>query len=129
MDRAYFDYNATAPLRPQARGALIAALDAFGNASSVHAEGRAARALVEQARVAHGRGAIVHTDATQAVGRIPVDIAALGVDVLTLSSHKLGGPKGAGAIVRARDDPTFRPLLTGGGQERRARAGTEDVAA
>src|SRR5437868_7150398 len=52
MDRAYFDYNATAPLRPQARAALIGALDAFGNASSVHAEGRAARALVEPARLA-----------------------------------------------------------------------------
>src|SRR5262249_35698879 len=52
MDRAYLDYNATAPLRPEARAAMIAALDTFGNASSVHAEGRAARAPIEQARVA-----------------------------------------------------------------------------
>ena len=74
-------------------------------------------------------GAIVHTDAVQAAGRIPVDIAALGVDVLTLSAHKIGGPQGAGAIVRASDDLTFAPLLTGGGQEKRLRAGTENVAA
>ena len=60
---------------------------------------------------------------------MPVDIGALGVDVLTLSAHKIGGPQGAGAIVRASEDITFAPLLTGGGQERRTRAGTENVAA
>ena len=54
---------------------------------------------------------------------------ALGVDVLTLSAHKIGGPQGAGAIVRASEDLAFAPLLTGGGQERRLRAGTENVAA
>jgi cysteine desulfurase len=58
-----------------------------------------------------------------------LDIAALGVDVLTLSAHKIGGPQGAGAIVRAREDMTFAPFVTGGGQERRHRAGTENVAA
>jgi cysteine desulfurase len=85
--------------------------------------------VAEIARIAHEFGAIVHTDAVQAAGRIPVDIAALGVDVLTLSAHKIGGPQGAGAIVRAHDDLTFAPLLTGGGQEKRLRAGTENVAA
>jgi cysteine desulfurase len=83
----------------------------------------------EIARLAHQAGAIVHTDAIQAAGRIPVDIAALGVDVLTLSAHKIGGPQGAGAIVRAHEDLTFAPLLIGGGQEKRLRAGTENVAA
>jgi cysteine desulfurase len=243
MQRAYLDYNATAPLRPEARAAATAAFDAFGNPSSVHVEGRVARALIEEARravaalvgakaklvtfvssgteanntvltpdwtaggaevrldwllvgatehpsvisggrvpaarvkqipvdheglidldalrqllmssagrclisvmlannetgaiqpvaevarIAQEAAALVHTDATQAVGRIPVDIAALGVDVVTLSAHKLGGPKGAGAVVRASEDLAFRPLLTGGGQEWRSRAGTENVAA
>ena len=241
--RTYLDYNATAPLRPVARAAMVAALGEVGNASSVHAEGRAARARVERARsavarlvggdaklvtftsggteanntvltpdwrvggkpvelsallvgatehpsvlagggfapdemrtipvdgagvvdlaalkamlakagrpalvsvmlannetgaiqpvpevsrIAHEAGAIVHCDAIQAVGRLPVDIGALGVDALTLSAHKIGGPQGAGAIVRASEDITFAPLLTGGGQERRTRAGTENVAA
>ena len=246
MTRVYLDYNATAPLRPEARAAVINALDVVGNASSVHGEGRAARARVEAARVdlarlvegdpkyvtftsggteandtvltrdwslrgkphpvdlllvggtehvsvfaggrftpdrvkqipvdgdgvvnldsykrmletlageevrpmvsvmlannetgaiqpvaelarlGHEAGAIVHTDAVQAAGRIPIDIKALGVDVLTLSAHKIGGPQGAGAIVRTTDDWTFAPLTTGGGQERRLRAGTENVAA
>jgi len=243
MTRAYLDYNASAPLRPEARAAMAEALDAIGNASSVHAEGRAARATVEAARagvadlvggqaklvtftsggteanntvltpewsragkpyrierlligatehpsvlaggrfpkdrvhkipvdrngivdpaslerllaetrgtalvsvmlannetgviqpvkdigaVAHAAGAVVHTDAIQAAGRIPVDIGDLGVDVLTLSAHKIGGPQGAGAIVRADQDLVFAPLLAGGGQERRTRAGTENVPA
>jgi cysteine desulfurase len=85
--------------------------------------------VAEVARRAHAAGAIVHTDAVQGVGRLPVDIGELGVDVLTLSGHKIGGPKGAGAIVRASEDLAFAPLLAGGGQERRMRAGTEDVAA
>ena len=243
MARTYLDYNATAPLRPEAREAMLAALGEVGNASSVHAEGRAARARIEKARsavaalaggeaklttfvsggteanntvltpewrvgseivdvgtllvgatehpsvmagggfavdeirtipvdregivdrealrvllakaggpalvsvmlannetgtiqpvaelaaVAHEAGALVHCDAIQAAGRIPLDIKALGADVLTLSAHKIGGPQGAGAIVRASEAVTFAPLLTGGGQERRARAGTENVAA
>jgi cysteine desulfurase len=242
MDRAYLDYNAAAPLRPEARAAMTAALALIGNPSSVHTEGRTAHSRIESARaavaalvggeaklvtfvsggteanatvltpewnldgrplrfdrllvgstehpsvlaggrfppdrvtripvdsqgivdlgvlsrllaeggrclvsvmlannetgaiqpvaqvarIAHAAAAIVHTDAVQACGRIPVDLTGLGVDVLTLSAHKIGGPKGAGAIVRAREALTFAPLLTGGGQERRARAGTEDVAA
>ena len=242
--RAYFDYNAGAPLRPAARDVMLEALSASGNASSVHAEGRAARNRIETARaavaalvgaeaknvtfvsggteanvtalspramvegqsvdlvgllvgatehlsvlaggrfaaeqvaripvngegivdlgtlrdlldafagrpvlvsvmlannetgaiqqvaaiarLAHTAGAYVHCDAIQAAGRIPVDIAELGVDFLSLSAHKLGGPQGVGALVRAREGVTVPPLLTGGGQERNARAGTESVAA
>ncbi len=242
-ERTYLDYNATAPLRREARDAMVAALREVGNASSVHAEGRAARARIEHARgavaalvggeaklvtfvsggteanntvltpdwrigseivdlgtllvgatehpsvmagggfavdetltipvdregivdrevlrallakaggralvsvmlannetgaiqpvaevaaIAHEAGALVHCDAVQAAGRIAIDIKALGVDVLTISAHKIGGPQGAGAIVRASEAVTFAPLLTGGGQERRARGGTENVAA
>jgi cysteine desulfurase len=230
-ERAYFDWNATAPLRPEAKEALVAALGRFGNASSVHGEGRAARALIEQARIqvaalvgaepagviftsgateanvtalspalgealfvsaiehpsvraggrfaavaelpvsaegvidclkarraldgakrplvslmlannetgivqpvrqvadiVHAAGGLLHVDAAQAPGRMPLDMAALGADLLTLSSHKLGGPQGAGALV-LREGLAIEPLIRGGGQERNRRAGTENVAA
>ena len=69
-----------------------------------------------------------HTDAVQAAGRVALDMTALGVDYLTLSAHKLGGPNGVGALV-VRNGTSLVPLITGGGQERRRRAGTENVAA
>ncbi len=78
------------------------------------------------AEVAHGRGALVHCDAVQAAGKIPVDMAALGVDLLSLSAHKLGGPQGVGALAVA-EGLDLAPLLRGGGQERRYRAGTENI--
>ncbi|MFD2182176.1 cysteine desulfurase family protein [Rhodoplanes azumiensis] len=247
-DRVYLDWNATAPLRPEARAAMLAALDA-GNPSAVHAEGRAARALVEDARAAvarlvgtsarnvvftsggteantlaltpglaigtdtagrdrllvsaiehpsvraggrfatnavdilpvtpdgivdlaalearlaalavektglrplvslmhannetgvvqpiaaaaelvHAAGGILHVDAVQSAGKIPCDVAALGADLMTLSGHKIGGPKGVGALVlRSGDIRVTAPLVKGGGQEHGARAGTENVAA
>jgi cysteine desulfurase len=77
----------------------------------------------ELAAVAAGRGVPFHTDAVQAVGTLPVDVAAAGVDALTLTGHKLGGPIGAGALVLGRDVPCT-PLLHGGGQEREVRSGT-----
>lgn len=79
------------------------------------------------ARLAKARGGYVFCDAVQALGRIPVDIGALGVDFLAISSHKIGGPQGAGALVLADEAVHPAPLLTGGGQERRRRAGTENV--
>jgi len=241
-ERSYFDWNATAPLRPQAAEALREALAVPGNPSSVHAEGRAARRLVEEAReevaalvaaragdvfftssgteanmlaltpaiqtaderrprekllisaiehssvrtggrfprdavadvaveadgrvdlaaladalaktsrplvsimlannetgvvqpiaqaaaIVHAAGGLLHVDAVQAAGRIACDINALGADLLTLSAHKIGGPKGVGALIRAREDIHFPdPLIRGGGQERGLRAGTENVA-
>src|SRR5579862_6455217 len=242
VERSYFDWNATTPLRPQAAEALREALSVPGNPSSVHAEGRAARRLVEQARedvaalvaarpgdvfftssgteanmlaltpviqtaderrprekllisaiehssvrtggrfprdavadiavdadgrvdlaaladalakasrplvsimlannetgvvqpiaqaaaIVHAAGGLLHVDAVQAAGRIACDINALGADLLTLSAHKIGGPKGVGALIRAREDIHFPdPLIRGGGQERGLRAGTENVA-
>lgn len=236
-ERIYLDHNATAPLIPEARAAMLAALEVVGNPSSVHHEGRAARALIEQAReevaalvgarpgeviftsgateancwAASGRlwaaaavgsiehvsvlapvkrlkaphheipcaadgvlrvgeavafarehaqssmpvfvsvglangetgalqpvqelmtelaeiPAVLHVDAAQAAGRIPVDFHALGASLMSLSAHKMGGPKGVGALI-VRDGVVLDPLLTGGGQERRRRAGTENVAA
>jgi cysteine desulfurase len=241
-DRSYFDWNATALLRPQAAEALREALAVPGNPSSVHAEGRAARRLVEEAReevavlvaarpgdvfftssgteanmlaltpaiqtaderrprekllisaiehssvrtggrfppgavadiavdadgrldlaaladalagtarplvsimlannetgvvqpiaqaaaIVRAAGGLLHVDAVQAAGRIACDINTLGADLLTLSAHKIGGPKGVGALIRAREDIHFpEPLIRGGGQERGLRAGTENVA-
>jgi cysteine desulfurase len=84
--------------------------------------------VADVADVAKRHGVAVHSDAVQAAGRVPVDVASLGVDYLTLSAHKLGGPQGTGALV-IRGRSALSPLLSGGGQERRRRAGTENVAA
>ena len=234
--RVYLDYNATAPLREAAREAMLAALSEVGNPSSVHAEGRAARAIVEQARrdvaalaggpakdvvftaggteaanlalapgfyglrrlivcatehvcvlgghrfgadavevapvgadgridlerletllrgapalvalqaannetgvlqpvfeaaeLTRAQGGLLVCDAAQAAGRLPLADAARGADVVLLSAHKFGGPKGAGALAALRPGLSFEtPLLRGGGQERGRRAGTENVAA
>jgi cysteine desulfurase len=226
---SYLDWNATAPLRPEAAAAIAAALALGGNPSSVHRGGRAARQLVEQSReavaalvgataggvvftsggteanhlaplgsgrervlvsavehssvlqavpdaeripvdgdgridpaalaalldadprpalvsamlannetgviqpvaeiaaVAHDCGALFHCDAVQAAGKIPLSLAAIGADFLTLSGHKIGGPAGIGALIMAPDAETA-PLLRGGGQERNRRAGTENLA-
>jgi cysteine desulfurase len=242
--RTYLDHNATSPIRPEVLSAVADALARVGNPSSVHAEGRQARASIERARsqvaalvrarpedviftsggteanatalrpgalrdaagrpvlrlvvsavehasvlaahgfpegrfdtvrvntdgrvdlddlaqvldevggeafqlsvqmannetgvvqpvaalaeVARARGGVVHTDAVQAAGRMPIDMGALRVDALTLSAHKLGAPTGIGALVlaRRRAGPQL-PLVRGGGQEGRLRAGTENLA-
>jgi cysteine desulfurase len=236
--RVYLDYNATAPLKADVRDSMVESLEFYGNPSSVHAEGRAARALIEAARakvaalagarpeeviftsggseanalalaaqggsawhcylsaiehpsvlaggrfyresttylpvtadglldlealarelakhhlggwrpfvslmaannetgaiqpvaeaaaIVHRAGGILHSDAVQMAGKLPLNFDALGVDMLSLSAHKLGGPKGVGALV-LRDGVAVEPLIKGGGQERRKRAGTENVA-
>lgn len=84
--------------------------------------------VAEVARIARKYGAHIHCDAVQAFGKIPVDMGALGVDMLTVSAHKMGGPLGAAALV-VRDGVPLQPLLLGGGQERGRRAGTENIAA
>jgi cysteine desulfurase len=232
MQRAiYMDWNATAPVHPAARAAMIAALEDCGNPSSVHGFGRRARKRVEEARsalanlagakvenivftaggteanalmlanrgerrlivsaiehdsilkpalaagaatinvdrsgvvdldhlkslladpqpalvslmlannetgviqpvaeaaeLAHAHGALLHADAAQAIGRVPVSLETLGADFITVSGHKFGAPQGAGALI-ARNTPQMVPLLQGGGQERNRRAGTENVPA
>ena len=221
----YLDANATEPLHPAARAAFLAALDVVGNPSSVHAAGRQARRVMEDARAAlmvrfgaadlvftsggteadvlavHGlgqgrrtligatehdairtaapaavipvdrdgvidlaalaaalggapamvclmlannetgtiqpvaaaaalcrrHGALLHVDAVQAAGRMDVDLAGLGADSMAVSSHKLGGPAGVGALLLA-PDRVVRPVMTGGGQEKGRRGGTPPVA-
>jgi cysteine desulfurase len=239
-DRVYLDWNATTPLRPEARQAMAAAWDMAGNPSSVHAEGRQARRLVEDARAAvaaavgarpqdvvfasggteanalaltpglrrsagepvrrllvsaiehpsvqsggrfspdaigtirvtgsglvdldhlrrllsegpaalvsvmlannetgalhpvgeaadlvHEAGGLLHVDAIQALGKIPFALKSMKADLVTLSAHKIGGPKGVGALVLGEGVQGLEPLLRGGGQELGRRAGTENVA-
>ena len=83
--------------------------------------------IQELARIAHSRGALFHTDAVQSVAKIPVDVRALGADLLSLSAHKFNGPKGAGALWIKRGT-RVSAILTGGKHERNRRAGTENVA-
>lgn len=228
-EKIYLDYNATAPLLPQAKEAMLAALETCGNASSIHSAGRAARSKIESARAQiaatidvdskqviftsgateanntvlrsfNGRrlvsaiehpsvlesddgleiirvtsdgvvdldalenqlssgpapsiisvmfvnnetgvmqpiaeisklakkyGALMHTDAVQAYGRISFSRKELGVDFLSISAHKMGGPQGIGALIIA-PNTHINKLLRGGGQENMQRAGTENVAA
>jgi cysteine desulfurase len=84
--------------------------------------------VADLARIAHARGALFHTDAVQSVGKIPVDVRALGADLLSLSAHKFNGPKGAGALWIKRGT-RITAILTGGKHQRNRRAGTENVAA
>jgi cysteine desulfurase len=84
--------------------------------------------VAEIAAIARANGVKVHVDAVQAAGRLPIDFTALDVDTLSISAHKFGGPKGVGALV-IRDHFDLVPLIKGGGQERRRRAGTENITA
>jgi cysteine desulfurase len=83
--------------------------------------------MAEIARLARKYGHRLHTDAVQAAGRVPIDFNALGLDYLTLSAHKIGGPQGVGALI-IREGAPLVPFICGGGQEMRRRAGTENVA-
>ena len=84
--------------------------------------------IAQLAEIAKCKGALIHTDAVQALGKIPVNFDALGVNAMTVSSHKINGPQGAGALILDKR-VDIKPLLHGGGQERGLRSGTENVAA
>jgi cysteine desulfurase len=85
--------------------------------------------IAQIAEIVHAASGVLHVDAVQSIGRIACDLAVLGVDLISLSSHKIGGPQGAGALVTCGEVQIAEPLIKGGGQERGKRAGTENVAA
>jgi cysteine desulfurase len=84
------------------------------------------QSVMELAQIAHEAGALFHTDAVQAAGKIPIDVKSLCIDLMSMSSHKIQGPKGAGALY-VRAGITLSPILHGGGQEASLRSGTENV--
>ncbi|MFC4165849.1 cysteine desulfurase family protein [Teichococcus aestuarii] len=113
-------------LEPEAlRAALAAAPTLLVSVMAVNNEIGVAQDLAALVPIAKAAGALFHTDAAQAAGRIPLDVAELGVDLLSLSAHKIYGPKGVGALyVRRRPRVRLAPLFSGGGQERGLRSGT-----
>ena len=118
------DLDALADIVERGEGPPMLALQAANNETGV------LQPVAEAAALVHAAGGIVVCDGVQLPGRIGVGEAASGADFLILSAHKFGGPKGAGALIAMRPDVSIdAPLLRGGGQERGARAGTENVAA
>ncbi|MGE6743122.1 cysteine desulfurase family protein [Allorhizobium pseudoryzae] len=115
-------------------GALAALLDAHDGANGlpmvalmlVNNETGVIQPVAEAAKIVHAKGGLLVVDAVQAVGRIAVDMAELDADFLILSSHKIGGPKGVGALVSRGEVMMPRPLIHGGGQEKGHRSGTEN---
>jgi cysteine desulfurase len=113
------------------QGQLQALLDAAGGPAFVsiqlaNNETGVVQPIAELATQVHAAGGLLHVDAAQAPGRIPVDADALGADALTLSAHKMGGPQGTGALILTADVAPA-PIIRGGGQERGWRAGTENL--
>jgi cysteine desulfurase len=99
----------------------------FVSLMAANNETGAVQPVAETSKIVHEAGGLFHTDAVQAAGRIELDMAAFGADMLSLSAHKIGGPKGVGALVLGTG-ASVEPLIKGGGQEGRRRAGTENVA-
>jgi len=121
-----------APVHPDGRldldalGRLVTPETALVSVIAANNEVGVIQSLADVAAIAHRHGALVHTDAAQAVGKIPVDVEVMGVDLLSLTAHKTYGPKGCGALfIRRRTD--IAPLMVGGGQERGLRSGTLNV--
>jgi cysteine desulfurase len=113
-----------ATLERDGRGCALVSLMHANNETGV------VQPIAAAAEIVHQAGGLLHVDAVQGAGRIPCDINDLGADLLTISGHKLGGPQGVGALVRRGALSNWvEPLIKGGGQERGARAGTENVAA
>jgi cysteine desulfurase len=112
----------------QLREALAGGPPALVSVMLANNETGAVQPISEAAEMVHSAGGLLHVDAIQAFGKISFDIKVIGADLVTLSGHKIGGPKGVGALVLAEGVAGLEPLLRGGGQELGRRAGTEDVA-
>jgi cysteine desulfurase len=119
--------DANGRLDPDAFAAAISEETALAAVILANNETGVLQDVAKLAEAAHARGAWLHVDATQAVGKIPVDAGVLGADLLAASAHKLNGPKGSGCLL-ARKHAVIPALLLGGGQEKRRRGGTENVA-
>ena len=111
----------------QLRSALKDGPPALVSVMAANNETGALQPIAEAADIVREAGSLLHVDAIQALGKIPIDINTLRADLMSLSAHKIGGPKGAGALVSAEGIEGVEPLLRGGGQERGHRAGTENV--
>lgn len=120
--------DATGIVKPDALADALADDTALVSVMHANNEIGTVQPIAELARLAHTRGALFHTDAVQSIAKIPVDVRALGVDLLSLSAHKFNGPKGAGALWIKRG-ARVTAILTGGRHERNRRAGTENVPA
>ena len=120
--------DASGIVSPEALAAALTDHTALVSVMHANNEIGTIQPIAELARLTHARGALFHTDAVQSIGKIPVDVRTLGVDLLSLSAHKFNGPKGAGALWIKRG-ARVAAILTGGKHERNRRAGTENVPA
>jgi cysteine desulfurase len=127
VQATYLPVDAEGRVDPQELAAAITAHTILVSIMLANNETGTIQPITELARITHEHGALFHTDAAQAVGKIPVDVAALGVDLLTVVGHKMYAPKGVAAL-HARAGTRLEPLIHGGGQERGMRAGTENIA-